>query len=612
MSKKINYYIILLVFLFPGCIQNIPSGSTPLGNIKSAVTGNKAKHAFETFEATGTLPPYTPDGTQKLATPSNNVFPDKSGNIVTVPPRSVVRWSAKGNCADPTFPAPRTGDKFRLIPASSLIPSEIEPLYRNFIRLTKTDQEARNHQQQIVWCMRTVSNKSSSYCDGMGDASKRVLDRALPGGSQLLLSIRQRQKVQQEALDVFRKIVPSVNVGGRNYNPVDLLSNPQTAQDAVQQQLQNLINMPINEAIQDTGYEYSEIAPGVFVKIIGDGTLSIRIELANTTSDPYYFDPTLYLAQPQRKAQRITLMPPSSVETLRSDDSKLKVPKPESPEGVIQVKTAQELVTALEYGALTKGAHIVIMNDISVSSWRPVFNFSGILDGRGHTITISTFGSSGSGEESGVIGFIGGISSGVTIIKNLNIKTSGSGFSFDASHSTQTISAFGGGLVGIVLAGEVNIENCSFDGAINVQSRGNTSGILTLIPWTATSIFQVIGSIFTSFTGDYILKFCGADYSLACGGGLIGKIGSKATVKITDSKTKGSVYSWASIVSLADKSQSYAGGLIGYSDSDNVHICRSKAGNTLKAAGDPLNILKKYTYTGKITGNNDKYQELCN
>jgi len=597
--------LFLVLCLAQGCVQ---PGSSPFSGL--TLTGGQAKKAFQTFDATGTLPPFSKAESKGRNVAANNISSGGPGDIVTVPPRSVIRWRTRGNCLDPQLPAPRNGDKFRLVKSASLIPADLHPLYKNFIRLTKTDAEAKRHQQQIIWCLRTISDKYSSYCDRLGEAPKAVLDRAMPRGHQLIEKARKNQKQQEKTLALLRKIAPQVKLDGRNVSLVDLI-DPKTAPQIMEQQLQHLINMPLNESAPDIGYEYTELAPGVFAQAVGDGPLSLVVRVANTTGDPYDFDASLFAAQPQRKAQKITLAPPDSFETNKSDDSKL--PTQDAQSNIIEVRTERELVKALEFAALNKDTHITIMNDIRANAWKPVYNFSGTLDGQGHTITISSLAVTELKNKGGITGFIGGVSSGSATLKNLKVKASYDGFLMRVSHDNKSISAFGGGLVGVVLGGTLNIENCSFEGAVNIQARGDVvGGLLGIIPWDAKSVAQFFGSVAMTYASDYLLRFVGAKYSLACGGGLIGKIGSNATVKIIDSTARGSVYTWASMVSVADKSESYAGGLIGYSDSGKVYLCRSKAENTLTAKGDILNILEKRTYTGAKSGNNKNTKDSCN
>jgi len=310
-----------IVFALQGCVQ---PGSSSIGGIpstKSGGSGGQAKKAFQVFDTTGTLPTYSKDKAKGHKQTAQEVFPGAPGDIVTIPARSVIHWRTKGNCMDPNLPAPRKGDKFRLIRSSSLIPPDVQPLYKNFMRLTRKDPEARRHQQQIVWCMRTISEKSSSYCDGLGKAQKDVLDRAQPGGHDVIVKARQRHKQKGQALGLLKKIAPQIKVNGQNISVVDLL-DPNTGPQIVEEQLQQLIQMPLKDFAPDLGYEFTELEPGIYAEVVGDGPLSLDIRVANTTDEPYDFDPTIYAAHPQRKAQKVTLAPPGTVETKKSKDSK--------------------------------------------------------------------------------------------------------------------------------------------------------------------------------------------------------------------------------------------------------------------------------------------------
>ncbi|MDL2207228.1 hypothetical protein LJB82_00725, partial [Desulfovibrio sp. OttesenSCG-928-M16] len=104
-----------------------------------------------------------------VAAPSRTVA--SASGAITIPARSMAEWTARGNCLDPDRPAPRYGDKFKLVPIGNIIDPQLLPLYEGFINLTVHDDEARRYQQQIVWAMRTV-DKRNSYASSLGGAAE--------------------------------------------------------------------------------------------------------------------------------------------------------------------------------------------------------------------------------------------------------------------------------------------------------------------------------------------------------------------------------------------------------------------------------------------------------
>lgn len=231
---------------------------------------------------------------------------------IEIPPNAMAQWTIKGNCMDPDRPAPGSGDKFQLAPIETLIDSRLVPVYQGFIKLTAHDREAQQYQQQIVWAFRTIT-KENSYASSMGPKQKAILNRSYPNGAEIFEQVRSSEASKAMAMDTLRKLLPSISVLGQSHNLADLL-NPEKAPQIAEAHLNSLIAMKPSEAIQDTGFEYSEIQDGVYAHVVGASTLTTSIAIVNTTPSTFYFQPALYAAEPQRKVQRVTLTTPPSVQ----------------------------------------------------------------------------------------------------------------------------------------------------------------------------------------------------------------------------------------------------------------------------------------------------------
>lgn len=240
------------------------------------------------------------------------VLNEKSADTVTIPPYSMVEWTTKGNCLDPSRPAPRNGDKFQIIAAGDLIDDELMPLYQGLLRLANTDANAKRHQQQLVWAFRTISN-SNSYSRSLNQEQMAVLDKCYPNGASLYNSVVQQKQITNEIKNLIKDVVPSITIGGRTVNPVDLATAKDPAA-AISGQVQRLIDLPINEPIKNSGFEYNELAENVYVHAVGTNSLTVRMRIINATGSTIYFNPLMYAAQAQRETQRVSLCtPPSNI-----------------------------------------------------------------------------------------------------------------------------------------------------------------------------------------------------------------------------------------------------------------------------------------------------------
>ena len=306
----------------PSADQAVRQAETPAVRV---LAGNAAaKAAFAQFDATGALP------ASGFARPAA-ALPDHPYTIL-VPPQSVVTWETDGNCLDPDLPAPRGGDVFQFVPMRPLVQPDLLPLFRRFMILTKTDPQAEVFQQEIVWAILTVGDRHS-LCDQLTPEYNALLDRALPAGAQLLARARAEHRVRfaqepeehapprderprrerrkpgpAEALSTLLGMASSANFN-KMLSPEGVLNEVMRLTDTGAR-LQRLQSMPIDEPLRNDGYEYGEVAPGVYSHVVGTKPLAMKLRLANTTTEPYIFDPLDFAAQAQRKTQRVGLSLP--------------------------------------------------------------------------------------------------------------------------------------------------------------------------------------------------------------------------------------------------------------------------------------------------------------
>ncbi len=236
------------------------------------------------------------------------------GNIV-IPPYSMVEWSTKGNCMDPSLPAPRGGDAFQLTSVDLYIEPELMPIYQCIMDKSGNDPYIQQHQQKLVWALRTVNSADKSYADSLSAEQLQVFNECMANGAEVFKDTRRsaasKAKLQNSVRNFLKNTLGSVTIAGTNYNFGDMIFDGSDNQ--VEDHLAALTNMPIDEALKDDGFEFGQIDDDVYTHAVGNGTLSLDIRIVNASGEPYTINPTNFVAHPQRKAQRVSLSPPSSV-----------------------------------------------------------------------------------------------------------------------------------------------------------------------------------------------------------------------------------------------------------------------------------------------------------
>jgi len=264
---------------------------------------------------------------------------------------------------------------------------------------------------------------------------------------------------------------------------------------------------------------------------------------------------------------------------------------------ITYISTAAEL--AAIGGAQSAGKTYILANDINITStWTPIHDFQGTLDGAGHKITGLRTNVTTNMHSAGLFGTI---STGNVTIKNLGVETGTGSVNASFQSSSGATRLYAGGLIGRCIGGTVSIENCYFNGNINVQSRifnwvktiqqfagflgmgPSEETILSLIFDTIDAI-RLIGDLHAAYF-DHIKD--GNSYAYA--GGLIGAVEGNAKVNINNSYSRGNVYSWASTHSiLLDLyAFSYSGGIVGFkADGKNSTLSIGNSYSTANVTAD--------------------------
>lgn len=241
---------------------------------------------------------------KKTVTPGDDqgtgvVWTDDGG--IVIPPGCSIEFENKGYCLDPHLPAPGAGHEMQFVRTASLIPEELQGTYRNLLKRSAAgDEDVKNNMQRLVWALRTAGSQDA-MATHLTDRQREILSECAENGSFEDYVYRQELygKIVEELKSKFInkiKSSTSVRVGNVVYDAFDLL-DPDKGKQKVEAHLQSLISMGLNLPVTQTGFNYGELENGIFTDIKGNGPLSFKAKIANSTSQPYTFYPMNYAAQ---------------------------------------------------------------------------------------------------------------------------------------------------------------------------------------------------------------------------------------------------------------------------------------------------------------------------
>lgn len=241
---------------------------------------------------------------KKTVTPGDDqgtgvVWTDDGGIII--PPGCSIEFENKGYCLDPHLPAPGARHEMQFVRIASLLPDELQGTYRNLLKRSAAgDEDVKNNMQRLVWALRTAGSLDV-MATHLTDRQREILSECAEDGSFEDFVYRHELygKIVEELKSKFINKIKdktSVNVGGVVYDALDLL-NPDTGKQKVEAHLQSLISMGLNLPVTQTGFNYGELENGIYTDIKGNGPLSFKSKIANSTSQPYTFYSMNYAAQ---------------------------------------------------------------------------------------------------------------------------------------------------------------------------------------------------------------------------------------------------------------------------------------------------------------------------
>lgn len=225
---------------------------------------------------------------------------------LTIAPGYSISIEQQGYCLDAGLPAPGSGEMLSLVQAASLIPEELQPLYKALLRKSAGNPAALNNLQRTLWTLRSAG-APYGLATTPGRETLEQMDKALPGGAQLFGNYHQREAAKNRLKDELGKLL-NFNVNGRRISPLDF-SDPNKSQEIFQSLLQQTLKTPVTGDIPKDNRHYQMLTPAVATFSTGAGTLKPRVTLANIGPLPYRFDISEWILQPARKAQRVAMLP---------------------------------------------------------------------------------------------------------------------------------------------------------------------------------------------------------------------------------------------------------------------------------------------------------------
>lgn len=217
---------------------------------------------------------------------------------ILIPPGVTISFYNKGYCLDPRLPAPVADEEYQLVPASALIPSELQGIYKNLIkRAAAGDSTVRSNMQGLVWALRTAGIEGG-YASRLSNTQKRILDScsSTPGEFE---RIHNGALLTNKLIGKFWELADSAvnfDVGKRRWKPSDF-SSTSAFNSAINSQLDSLISQGSQLPIQRTGFNYGELESGIYTDIRGVGNLAFNAKIANSTNRDFIFYPSNYVGQ---------------------------------------------------------------------------------------------------------------------------------------------------------------------------------------------------------------------------------------------------------------------------------------------------------------------------
>ncbi len=219
---------------------------------------------------------------------------------ITIPPGVTIEFVNKGYCLDPHLPAPKADEEMQFIKTSCLIPTQLQGTYKNLLRRAAAgDEDVKSNLQHLMWTLRTAGS-NDAYAKNLTDRQREILAECAEAGSfdGYCQDLHRFDELKKLAMAQVGQVTDKlqVEIGNVTYKVSDLL-DPELGKQKVAAHLGELIHMNEYLPVVHSGFNFGELQKGIYTDIKGNGTLSFKAKVANSTSEPFVFYPMDYVAQ---------------------------------------------------------------------------------------------------------------------------------------------------------------------------------------------------------------------------------------------------------------------------------------------------------------------------
>ena len=219
---------------------------------------------------------------------------------ITIPPGVTIEFVNKGCCLDPHLPAPKADEEMQFIKTSCLIPTQLQGTYKNLLRRAAAgDEDVKSNLQHLMWTLRTAGS-NDAYAKNLTDRQREILAECAEAGSfdGYCQDLHRFDELKKLAMAQVGQVTDKlqVEIGNVTYKVTDLL-DPELGKQKVAAHLGELIHMNEYLPVVHSGFNFGELQKGIYTDVKGNGTLSFKAKVANSTSEPFVFYPMDYVAQ---------------------------------------------------------------------------------------------------------------------------------------------------------------------------------------------------------------------------------------------------------------------------------------------------------------------------
>ena len=229
---------------------------------------------------------------------------------ILIPPGVTIEFTNNGHCMDPHLPAPKSGEEMQFVKMSSLLPKKLQGTYKALQqRAAAGDEDVSANMQRLVWALRT-SSSDDAMAKYLSEQQMEILQDCAASSSDF--SDFSLDSIMKGIVTDMKTIAANtiaqataVRIGNVTYNAFDLM-DPDKCLEKVDAHAQALVDMSKNMPVSKTGFNYGQLASGIYTDVKGGrsdapasgfGWLTFNAKIANATSQPYVFYPNDYAAQ---------------------------------------------------------------------------------------------------------------------------------------------------------------------------------------------------------------------------------------------------------------------------------------------------------------------------